>query len=164
MIFLFVLLSLWSFINCQYVFRQSLTYAANYIEVDETGDYAIIAEDQTIIVIEYTGFIFLFSYDLSLPCTLSSMNYENGNLVIGCGTSIVQYAFSTSALTDIQNVTVPSTVMAIDIHSTEMIAAGALDGKLIILDGSTQTIQASPDPLECVAISDDKSIVVTGGQ
>ena len=54
--------------------------------------------------------------------------------------------------------------MDIDIHSTQLIVGGALDGKLIILEGSIQTIQASSALIQCVAISDDKGIIVAGGQ
>ena len=72
---LFVFVSLWLPLNCQYTFRQTLTYAANLIEFDETGDYAILAENQNINVLEFTGFIYIYAYHVSLLCTITSMNY-----------------------------------------------------------------------------------------
>ena len=61
--------------------------------------------------------------------------------------------------------TIASDIIDIQIHFTAMMAAATINGELVIIQGpQIQTILASTLQLNCVSISEDRSVVVAGGQ
>ena len=92
------------------------------------------------------------------------MSYEGEKLVETSGDDIFEMELTVTTFNEVRNVTVASDIIDIQIHSTGMMAVATLDGKLFIVEGSAiQQISTSTLQLNCVAISEDQSVVVVGG-